>query len=112
MVMPPPKHGSTGKQQPELGKQGGNQTHKFAEQDLEAFKYFELLQPLLEQLHDAGTERDRAGNRRLFFDQYASLLLLYYFNPVVTSLRGIQHASGFHKVQRKLGIGKTSLRER
>ena len=81
----------------------------FTEHDLQAFKYFDLLQPLLEQLHAAGTERDRAGNRELFFDQYATLLLLYFFNPVVTSLRGIQHATGFGKVQRELGIRKTSL---
>lgn len=82
---------------------------KFTEQDLQAFKYFELLQPLLGELHYAGTKRDRAGNRRLFFDQYASMLLLYFFNPVLTSLRGIQQASGFRKVQRELGVAKTSL---
>jgi len=82
---------------------------KFAEQDLEGFKYFDLLQPLLKKLHDAGTERDRAGNRELFCDQYASLLLMYFFNPVLTSLRGIQQASGFQKVQRELGVAKTSL---
>src|SRR5688572_2385222 len=82
---------------------------KFAEQDLEGFKYFDLLQPLLKKLHDAGTERDRAGNRDLFCDQYASLLLMYFFNPVLTSLRGIQQASGFQKVQRELGVAKTSL---
>lgn len=68
-----------------------------------------MLQPLLGKLHDAGTERDRAGNRRLFYDQYASLLLLYFFNPVVTSLRGIQQASGIPKVQRALGVARTSL---
>lgn len=68
-----------------------------------------MLQPLLGELHDAGTERDRAGNRRLFYDQYASLLLMYFFNPVVTSLRGIHQASGFRKVQRELGVAKTSL---
>jgi hypothetical protein len=56
-----------------------------------------------------GTERDRAGNRDLFCDQYASLLLLYFFNPVLTSLRAIQQASGFRKVQRELGVAKTSL---
>jgi hypothetical protein len=68
-----------------------------------------LLQPLLKQLHDAGTERDRAGNRKLFYDKYASMLLLYFFNPVLTSLRGIQKASGFRKVQRELGVTTTSL---
>lgn len=37
------------------------------------------------------------------------MILLYFFNPVLTSLRGIQQASGFQKVQRELGVAKTSL---
>jgi len=109
IVIPPPKHERKPKQEPTLDEQLGKTKPKFTEQDLEAFKYFDLLQPLLEQLHDAGTERDRAGNRELFYDQYASMVLLYFFNPVLTSLRGIQQASGFRKVQRELGVAKTSL---
>lgn len=109
IVIPPPKHERKQKQEPTLDEQLGNTKPKFTEHDLESFKYFDLLQPLLEKLHDAGTERDRAGNRRLFYDQYASMLLLYFFNPVLTSLRGIQQASGFRKVQRELGVAKTSL---
>jgi len=105
----PPKDEPPPRRNPELDEPPRAQSPKFTEQDLEAFKYFDLLQPLLQQLHDAGTERDRAGNRQFFFDQYASLVLLYFFNPVITSLRGIQHASGFRKVQRELGISKTSL---
>jgi hypothetical protein len=65
--------------------------------------------PLLERLHAVGTDRDKAGNRRLFFDQYAALLLLYFFNPILTSLRGLQEATGLAKVQRLLGIPRTSL---
>jgi hypothetical protein len=34
------------------------------------------LTPLLEQLHDNGCERDKAGNRKLHFDQYTSMILL------------------------------------
>src|SRR5690349_19806884 len=64
------------------------------ERDLQGFKYFRLLGPLLEGLHDQATARDRAGNRRLHFDQLVSLLLLYFFSPVLTSLRGLQQASG------------------
>lgn len=37
------------------------------------------------------------------------MILLYFFNPVLTSLRGIQQASSFRKVQRELGVSKTSL---
>jgi hypothetical protein len=77
--------------------------------DLQGFKYFRLLMPLLERPQDVGTQRDRAGNRQLFFDQYAALLLLYFFNPVLTSLRGVQQASGLDKVQKLLGARRTSL---
>src|SRR6186997_804137 len=48
-----------------------------SEETLQGFKYFRLLGPLFDHLHRAATERDRAGNRQLFYDQYASLLLLY-----------------------------------
>jgi len=45
----------------------------------------------------------------LHFDQYCLLVLLYLFNPVVSSLRAIQQASKLKKVQRKLGCGRASL---
>ena len=82
---------------------------KINAKDLRGLKYFKLLNPLLERLHDVGTQRDTAGNRQLFFDQYASLLLLYFFNPILTSLRGLQQASGLDKVGQKLGVAPTSL---
>jgi hypothetical protein len=77
--------------------------------DLKGFKYFKLLVPLLEKLHPVGTARDKAGNRRLFFDQYTALLLLYFFNPIVVSLRALQQATKLGKVQRLLGVPRTSL---
>ena len=79
------------------------------EEDLQGFKYFKILGPLLESLHEVGTQRDKAQNRQLFFDQYGALLLLYFFNPILTSLRGIQQASHLGKVQKKLGCRGTSL---
>lgn len=60
-------------------------------------------------LHDIGTQRDHAGNRTLHFDQYASLILLFFFNPIITSLRGVQQASTLKKVQDKLGCSGTSF---
>ncbi|HEV3443616.1 MAG TPA: IS4 family transposase [Gemmataceae bacterium] len=77
--------------------------------DLRGFKYFKLLNPLLERLHDVGTARDRAGNRQLCFDQYGALLLFYFFNPILTSLRSVQQASGLDKVRERLGVSQTSL---
>ena len=81
-----------------------------SEETLQGFKYFRLLGPLFAHLHCAATERDRAGNRQLFYDQYASLLLLYFFNPVVTSLRGLQQTTTLAKGQERLGVPQTSLR--
>ena len=80
-----------------------------AAQALQGFKYLRLLRPLLGRLHDAGTERDRAGNRSLHFDQYCSLVLLALFNPTLRSLRSLQQASELSKVQQDLGVSRTSL---
>ena len=76
--------------------------------DLKGLKYFKLLGSLLERLHADATARDRAGNRHLFYDQYACLLLLFFFNPIVKSLRGIQQASTLDKVQRLFGCNRVS----
>ena len=77
------------------------------EEDLHGFKHFKLLLPVLENLLDDGCRRDKAGNRILHYDQYAALILLYFFNPIVTSLRGIQQASQLKKVQRLLGCSRS-----
>jgi hypothetical protein len=82
---------------------------KLRDSDIVGLKYFDRLMPLLERLHDVGTQRDRAGNRQLFFDQYCAYILLFLFNPIVTSLRGIQQASELKKVQKKLGCLRVSL---
>ena len=79
------------------------------EEDIQGLKYFKAIGQLLGRLHDVGTERDRAGNRELFFDQYAALFLLYFFNPILTSLRGLGQASGLKNVQRATGCRRTSL---
>jgi hypothetical protein len=75
------------------------------ESDLSGLKYFGQLNELIQSLHD------HAGcpNRKLHYDQYVSLILLYFFNPVLTSLRSIQQASALPKVQEKLRLGRTSL---
>lgn len=79
------------------------------DRDIVGLKYFDRLMPLLERLHDVGTRRDRAGNRQLFYDQYCAFILLFLFNPIVTSLRGIQRASELKKVQKRLGCPRASL---
>ncbi len=70
---------------------------------LQGVKYLELLGMLLTDLHEAGAQRDRAGNRELFYDPYALLFFLYYYNPILSSLRGWQRLTDLNKV-RHLGI--------
>jgi hypothetical protein len=79
-----------------------------AVKDLQGFKYFAMVRPLLARLHDDGTAGDKAGNRQLFYDQYAALLLLYFFNPILTSLNGLRQATELDKVQKVLGCGRVS----
>ena len=83
--------------------------HKIKEKELKGFKYFKTIAGMLEGIHDAGCTRDKAGNRILHMDQYMSLLLLYMFNPICTSLRAVQQASELKKVQRILRCPRASL---
>lgn len=78
------------------------------EDELRGFRYFKLLRPLLRELHRDATERDRAGNRKLFYDQYVTLLLLYYFSPALTSLRALEQASRLGTVRERLGTPPAS----
>jgi len=83
--------------------------HKIKEHELQGFKYFKAISKMLESLAEVGCDRDRAGNRILHMDQYISLLLLYMFNPICTSLRSLQQASELKKVRKKLAVPRASL---
>jgi IS4 transposase len=87
----------------------GKRREDITERQITGLKYFDKLAPLLERLHQDGCARDRAGNRQLHYDQHCLLILLYLFNPVVTSLRSLQQASELAKVQKKLGCPRASL---
>lgn len=94
-----------------MGKAGASWTgsRDIREEDLVGFKFFNPILRLLDSLHGTMTDRDRGHNRTLHYDQHVALLLLYFFNPIVTSLRGIDQASQLRKVQRKLGCARASL---
>ncbi|MGH9065904.1 MAG: IS4 family transposase, partial [Acidimicrobiales bacterium] len=82
---------------------------KIEERDLQGFKQIKAVAELLKRLHEDGCARDKAGNRILHYDQYCMLVLLFLFNPVVSSLRAIQQASQLKKVQKLLGCERASL---
>jgi Transposase DDE domain len=72
--------------------------------DLQGFRYLRHFGELWQPLRHCAL--DKAGNRTFFYDQYLALLLLYYFTPALTSLRGLQQAAGLDKVQKQLGLPK------
>ena len=82
---------------------------KLTEKDITVLKYFGQIARLLHRLHDDACDRDTAGNRTLHYDGYCRLMLLSFFNPIVTSLRGLQQASELKNVQAKLGCARASL---
>jgi hypothetical protein len=84
---------------------GPPSTGELTEADLQGFRFFKRLQGLLDALRPCAAHR----NRRLHYDEYAMAVLFYFFNPAIQSLRGLQKASGFEKVQKALGIRRMSL---
>jgi hypothetical protein len=71
----------------------GRAKREIRDQDVQGLKCLGKIRPLLSRLRKVGTERDRAGNRRLFMDQYCALILMSLFSPAIESLRDLQRAS-------------------
>jgi hypothetical protein len=86
-------------------KPGPPKKEPIREEDIQGFKYLDSFFKTLNRLHDVQNNH----NRELHYDQYIALILLYFFTPVLTSLRGIQQATTLEKIQQRLGIKETSL---
>lgn len=76
---------------------------------LQGVKFLQRLGPLLARLRRDARERDRAGNRELFYDHLCGLILLTFFNPSLKSLRDLSAASRLNQVRKKLGCREASL---
>ena len=79
------------------------------DKDVQGLKHFKRLLPLLRRLRDSGCERDRAGNRRLYMDEYCELVILALLNPMINSLRTLRKTIGLDHVANTLGIRRFSL---
>jgi len=79
---------------------------KIKPRDVQGAKYLGPILDLLRPLHDHRPD----PKRRLHYDELCTWLLLYFFTPILTSLRGLQQASGLEQIQRKLGLSRFSLR--
>jgi hypothetical protein len=73
-----------------------------------SLKMLARVLPLLEKLRPCGTQRDTAGNRTLFFDDYVKLTLVYLFNPLIDSISMLQRAAALPKLAKQLGVGDFS----
>jgi hypothetical protein len=87
----------------------GRTKREIRDQDVQGLKCLRKIRPLLSRLRKVGTERDRAGNRRLFMDQYCALILMGLFSPAIESLRDLQRACTLDKVRKRLGVNRASL---
>ena len=86
-------------------KPGRKKTPRIKPSEVRGAKY---LRNILELLKGLRTHRD-CPNRLLHYDEYVAYVLLYFFTPVLTSLRGLQQVSDFEVVHRKLGLPRFSL---
>lgn len=91
---------------PAVQKHKGRTKNKVVqEKDLKWFKKLHRFTLLLRRFHPVHDHH----NRKLHYDQYIALQLLYFFNPILTSLRGIRQASHLEKVKDALGVKSTSM---
>lgn len=80
----------------------------FKEKDVLCLGHLKRVFSLLDGLKDVGCQRDRAGNRELFFNDYVKLVLLYTWNPLIGSIHDLQQVAALPKVAKALGIKRFS----
>lgn len=90
---------------PDSLRRGRRRKPTIRARDVRGAKYLRSVMDLLRPLR---AHKD-CTNRTLHYDEYVAYLLLYFFNPVVTSLRGLQQVSTLEQVRRKLGLPRFSL---
>lgn len=73
--------------------------------DIKGLKYLRVFAEVLEPLRQNVVH----GNRQFLMEEYVSLMLLHFFNPVLGSLRSLQQATGLENVQEVIGVKRTSL---
>jgi hypothetical protein len=78
---------------------------EYTEREICGLKFFRPIMQVLARLRQLYPD----PKRHLLYDDYIVLLLLYYFNPVMTSLRSLQRVSDFESIQKRLGIQHASL---
>jgi hypothetical protein len=68
-------------------------------------KYLRQITDLLAPLQDHRPD----PKRKLHYDEFCAWLLLYFFNPTINSMRGLQQVSDLAAVRRRVGLRRFSL---
>ena len=73
--------------------------------DVQGAQYLEQIVALLRPLHAHRPDPKRS----LHYDELCAWLLLYFFSPILTSLRALQQASTLEQLQRQFKLPRFSL---
>jgi len=73
--------------------------------DIQGAKFLAPILQLLAPLHDHCPD----PKRNLHYDEYCVWLLLYFFNPILDSMRGLQQASDIRALREQLKLPRFSL---
>lgn len=96
---------------PDPTPDGSAAAPRFTARDLTAFRHLRRFRDALARALEAvAVDRSFTDPKRLLtLGDYLCLFLLGLFNPVARTLRGLQQASGFAEVQRKVCTRRASL---
>lgn len=73
--------------------------------DIQGVKFLAPVLALLEPLHDHCAD----PKRNLHYDEFCVWLLLYFFTPILDSMRGLQQASDIPELRQSLRLPRFSL---
>jgi Transposase DDE domain len=78
---------------------------KVLDSDVQGGQWIARIMRVLAPLHDHCPD----PKRTLHYDEYCAWLLIYFFTPVLTSMRGLQQVSDIEPLRRRFGLPRFSL---
>jgi hypothetical protein len=78
---------------------------KIASGDVQGSRLLAQIMTMLAPLHDHCPE----PKRKLHYDEFCAWLLIYFFTPVLDSMRGLQQASDIESLRQRLKLPRFSL---
>jgi hypothetical protein len=86
-------------------------SRELRDKDIQGAKYLKAFNRVLRTIRSCAKELHSPGRKKRQFvmEHYVGLLLLYFYTPLLTSLRSLQRASLLKKVQRMLGCKSVPL---